>query len=83
MDLMFYSVWAEITDRAHKLIRKVFTEINSEDCLAIELYGTRGLLQPQVSPPGGHEKEIRFTYLQVGLTFQTLKLSPFFYCLWT
>lgn len=40
---MFYSVWAEIADRAHKLISKVFTEISSEDCLAIELYGTRGL----------------------------------------
>lgn len=30
IDLISYSIWLEVSDRAHKIIRKVFTEVRTE-----------------------------------------------------
>lgn len=44
-------IWPEISQRAHKLIKKVFTKVITQGCFPIDLWRTRSLfLQPQVPP---------------------------------
>lgn len=56
----FYFVWPKMSDCAHKLIMKVFTEIKSESSFPINFYRTEVFLQPQLSPSGGLQTECRF-----------------------